>query len=392
MTRILWGAFLAFLLLVQGTAVSAEALLVWYVHGMIVSDEGHDQALEKLARLFPDAKKIELIQWDAPPVTNKMTVGVNWNDSVPIADRFASELVQRIAELPEQEQSRLILTGHSLGARIVIKTAAQCRERGIKLRQLILAGAAIDNDDPAIASAISASQTTVLNLINPEDYALALYRTAQKKYALGTGYLYDQDPKIFREVVLENTKSHFSYDYFGRLLEGLTEFGTLDYDGIIVPQGSYQYKFLTTGGVLHDYKVLDSCRGWQLQQHRLDGHCRIIDPQKIRRASGLRQQMSYAFDKVRTQLDRKADEAEIPPLSIEVPQDSENMPQPTMGGYVWWRELDSESGWRLQQNVIDRHCRILDPSSIRRAHGCEEMMRYSFNRVKEQLTQTPYPD
>lgn len=32
----------------------------------------------------------------------------------------------------------------------------------------------------------------------------------------------------------------------------------------------------------------------------------------------------------------------------------------TMGGYVWWKELISEGGYRLQQNVVSKHYRILD--------------------------------
>lgn len=360
--------------------------IVWYVHGMVLEKESHTLPLEKLRQIFPNAQRVELVEWNAPPIDNKLKIGVYWNDSVPLADQFVNELVKRIEALSPPDQRRLVLVGHSLGGRIVIKTAARCAREGIVVRQIIAAGAAIDNNDPAIAAAIEASNETFYNLINPDDYAMSAYKLSQRHYPLGTGYLYARSPEEFCEVVVTGTKSHMSSNYFRRLYDGLTETLPLEYEGIIVPQENTQIDFPTTGGyIFSDYKTLDSCRGWQLQQHRLDGHCRILDPKGIRRASGHRQEMTYAFEKVRDQLDRKAKENEIPPLTIEVIQDAKTVPSPTMGGHVWWKQLDEEEGWRLQKNIVDQHCRILDPSDICRARGREEMMRISFNRVREQL-------
>lgn len=35
-------------------------------------------------------------------------------------------------------------------------------------------------------------------------------------------------------------------------------------------------------------------------------------------------------------------------------------PRPTMGGRVWWNDLRSANGFRLQQNIVSQHYRILD--------------------------------
>lgn len=35
-------------------------------------------------------------------------------------------------------------------------------------------------------------------------------------------------------------------------------------------------------------------------------------------------------------------------------------PCPTMGGRVWWRTLREENGFRIQQNYVSQHYRILD--------------------------------
>ncbi len=49
-----------------------------------------------------------------------------------------------------------------------------------------------------------------------------------------------------------------------------------------------------------------------------------------------------------------------------------NIPVKTMGGKVFWNDLAQSNGWRLQQNMITHHCRILDPNNVRRAWGFSE--------------------
>ena len=35
-------------------------------------------------------------------------------------------------------------------------------------------------------------------------------------------------------------------------------------------------------------------------------------------------------------------------------------PRPTMGGRVWWKNLREKNGYRIQQNLVSQHYRILD--------------------------------
>lgn len=37
----------------------------------------------------------------------------------------------------------------------------------------------------------------------------------------------------------------------------------------------------------------------------------------------------------------------------------------TMGGKVWWRDVESKEGFRVQQNIISKHYRILDSGDKR---------------------------
>ena len=41
------------------------------------------------------------------------------------------------------------------------------------------------------------------------------------------------------------------------------------------------------------------------------------------------------------------------------------LPDKTMGGRVWWQDIKESKGYRIQQNVISRHFRILDAEDRR---------------------------
>ena len=41
------------------------------------------------------------------------------------------------------------------------------------------------------------------------------------------------------------------------------------------------------------------------------------------------------------------------------------LPEKTMGGRVWWQDIKESKGYRIQQNVISRHYRILDAEDRR---------------------------
>ncbi len=59
-----------------------------------------------------------------------------------------------------------------------------------------------------------------------------------------------------------------------------------------------------------------------------------------------------------------------------------NIPFPTMGGQVFWDTLAEYKGWRLQQNEITKHCRILDANNVRRAWGTKNGMIKALDTIK----------
>ncbi|KOS68038.1 XRE family transcriptional regulator [Lysinibacillus contaminans] len=44
----------------------------------------------------------------------------------------------------------------------------------------------------------------------------------------------------------------------------------------------------------------------------------------------------------------------------------------TMGGYIWWKNISEHSGYRLQQNAISNHYRILDTNNYRLLSSFDE--------------------
>lgn len=61
--------------------------------------------------------------------------------------------------------------------------------------------------------------------------------------------------------------------------------------------------------------------------------------------------------------------------------DLPNIPTKTFGGKVFWNELAEQNSWRLQKNMLTKHCRILDPGNYRVAWGGERKMFELFSKL-----------
>ncbi len=58
-----------------------------------------------------------------------------------------------------------------------------------------------------------------------------------------------------------------------------------------------------------------------------------------------------------------------------------NIKMKTMGGEIWWEDIRSERGYRVQRHQLAGHCRILDPQDVRLANGKEAAMLAEFERI-----------
>ncbi len=55
------------------------------------------------------------------------------------------------------------------------------------------------------------------------------------------------------------------------------------------------------------------------------------------------------------------------------------IPAPTLGGKQFWRDMFIHAGWRIQQNVLTGHYRLLDKNNARRAWGTFDTCLNRFN-------------
>ncbi|MBR6437142.1 MAG: DUF726 domain-containing protein, partial [Thermoguttaceae bacterium] len=255
----------------------ADNEIVWFVHGMItMSDDGFKEELETLKQTYPKAEEVVLKKWNSPIIKIDMPnqIREKWNAAVKNAEAYSAELATEIQSLTQEKRDRLILVGHSLGARIVVRTSAILQKEKIQIGKIILAGAAIDNDDSDIPSTYAVSKSTVENIVNPKDFLMGVYHSiGQGNAPLGTGYLYVVDPAQFREILMSNTMVHFGYVYL-RVYRNVFKSGNYVNEKIIVPQDYVNANFPTTNQKVF-WKVLDKCHDWELQQNHITGHCRI---------------------------------------------------------------------------------------------------------------------
>lgn len=350
--------------------------IVWFVHGMLLIHRDFSSELESLKKLFPNAESVQCKVWDAPKGFD-LTLEIHWNKSVASADEFTPELVEKIEALSPEERDRLVLVGHSLGCRIVVKALSEIyRRHRMQIRQCLLAGAALDFHDPDIAEAAFASRLTMYNLINPDDVMLKAYRIADKQTALGTGCLYPMNPDEFFEISLTDTSKHDAAEYFSHLLKCI-ESDDFRSPKVIVPQVLAPAHLPSVGS----WKTLDSLLGWKLQQNSVSNLCRILNEKNDKFAVGKKEEVTAAFARVRQQLVERA--------ALPIPRDGVVLPvrKPvtnygTLGSGGWWIDLRNTNGWRLQKNRTTGRYRILDPQNLRRAAGSQSEMELVFGKMQ----------
>lgn len=59
-----------------------------------------------------------------------------------------------------------------------------------------------------------------------------------------------------------------------------------------------------------------------------------------------------------------------------------NVPTQTLGGRQFWGDVLFFRGWRIQQNVLNKHFRLLDPDDVRQAWGAREECVAALETIK----------
>ena len=62
-----------------------------------------------------------------------------------------------------------------------------------------------------------------------------------------------------------------------------------------------------------------------------------------------------------------------------------NIPFPTLGGLTFWNNIAECNGWKIQQNMLTQHARILDKDDVRIAWGTLDEMTKLMEKMAEFL-------
>jgi hypothetical protein len=115
---------------------------------------------------------------------------------------------------------------------------------------------------------------------------------------------------------------------------------------------------------------IDESQGWKLQCNKLMGNCRILDPDDYRFGWGGEGAMRRMFDALKKNGMVFYHSSGLPDIQV------------TLGGKVFWDNLASQDGWRVQQNKFSGHCRVLDADDRRVAWGrCADLASIFENRL-----------
>ncbi|MBQ2624286.1 MAG: DUF726 domain-containing protein [Kiritimatiellae bacterium] len=287
------------------------AATVWFIPGWLRTAEPHEGIMECVSNAFPEAS-VEFKAWDGDNLV--------WPLSVDSADKESWRFAFEVAMMPPEARTNLTLVGHSLGGRITARVLARLAENGLKVKQAILMGAAIPANDPDLVKMGLATELPVLAVCNPKDHVLRyVYATVGGEGSVAFGANGTPTPcenvvecvtptnitsevdigGIWAKKVIKDIANHhekFYLEYARRILGGEEPSGK-----VMVPQG-----FPGVEGHVMDsmvwWDVLDSSGGWKLEKNKVTGHCRIIDPDKLRKAWGREAEMRSAFEKVKQQL------------------------------------------------------------------------------------------
>lgn len=276
-------------------------------------------------------RKAEEISWlkDAYPDSTILFTdwdfAVPWMECVRNADRLTRELEKKLLALPRKKRENLVVVGHSLGARITIRSLAFLNKHRAKVRRGIFLAAAIADDDPDIARAVNGSREPVINIICREDGALRLaLGLISGRGPLGTyGNALPLNPDRFYQLRIKPYKSKGLMDSFSNhwsvhYLEALAKVMTAkekpenminpDIRSVIILYGDRCKKpdFQEFAFNAATWKTIRQFNGWQLQKSRFsDRLYRILDRRDFLRTYGTKKEMTDAFEDIIRQIRKK---------------------------------------------------------------------------------------
>ena len=265
--------------------------------------ERQEREIDYLQKTFPGCQ-VAYLYWNND---------VSWSECVANAADLTKKLYQYLRTLPAAERDRIILAGHSLGAKTVINTMASLQRHKCRIQQGVFLGAALADNDPDIDRAVKASVKPVINVYSPADgtlrFLLGSLRKAGPLGAYGNAKPYPPERFLQYRVTPHFTGSdwihnHWSVFYLERLQQALSTPDTPNEIHPPEPRLKIPYKtrksnYVSGTSAVIPWKTLRSSHGWRLQQNKiLPLQCRLIDRRDFIRAEGNKKEMTESFDSV----------------------------------------------------------------------------------------------
>ena len=245
--------------------------------------------------IFPHAT-IEVFVWE------EAASDTYFPDCCKKVDRVvAQKLVKYITDkYSVEEMKNIILVGHSLGGRTVIKAMALLAKAGKKINCGIFLGSAISYEDPDVKQALNASIERCINIFSRNDPILnKFYGISSNENALGA-YGYKFNSNNLRQYKTD-IDEHDAVCYLPELKK--VKAGTMaEYKR--PPEVKVRYQIFAPFKFPHNKEnIVESVNGWHMwkKEHKYY----IIDHDGFCRAWGNEEKMREAFDDIKKQLNNK---------------------------------------------------------------------------------------
>lgn len=368
-----------------------EPPFILFVPGFKSKGVSADEYSAILKEVFPKSE-IEIAKWESGLSTR------DWHIVIDNAELFAEELFERIEKIETSERENLVLIGHSLGGRIVIRALAKLASQNKKIRRGVFLGAAIPDDDSDVSQAIRATIFPCINIYSRDDYVLRnVYGTvgeknteAYMKCALGAYGSRLRHPNLamleFKaafsvkgkkedEIQDEKYNNHLARKYILELGEHLNDNSI---NSALFPPMSPRRWSLEKDS----WEKVSQIEGWTLYKHVLTMQYKIVSPWG---------NVSVLADEEKALMEYERLQANLLQAqkynSLTIIVENEDTPLmkviPTPGIELWKTEEES-NGWLLQCNVVGTY-RIVDAHDFQRAHGKKAQMKRVFENIKAQF-------
>lgn len=146
---------------------------VYFIAGWKTSKNHCAEEMAILVECYPNAAVVRF-SWNSDG---------SWPKALAESDASAvDKLLETLRQRPSGESRKTALVGHSLGARIAVRTVCRLRR---KIHHLTLMGGAINVDDAQVFQAAEKASVGLIHLYNPIDVSLHLYKIVEKAPPLG---------------------------------------------------------------------------------------------------------------------------------------------------------------------------------------------------------------